>query len=179
MSPHPSENGADPVAVLFVCLGNHCRSPAAHAVADTMLAGRPFARFDSAGTSRAHVGDYPHPLTSAEGRARGFLVNHRGRHIHPDDFEEFDLVIAMDGENVVDLERLRGGVDLRRGAYRDVEAVQIQRLRRWDPYAMPGDEDLADPWGEPVAAYRDMFDVLERTMPPLLEHLAWLHAERS
>jgi hypothetical protein len=44
---------------------------------------------------------------------------------------------------------------------------------------MPGDEDLADPWGEPVAAYRDMFDVLERTMPPLLEHLAWLHAERS
>lgn len=178
MSRHPSSDGPDPVAVLFVCLGNHCRSPAAHAVAERMRNSRAFARFDSAGTSRAHVGDRPHRLTAAEGNARGYVVDHIGRQIHPDDFEHFDLVIAMDSENVIDLERLRGGVDLRRGHYRDVEPVQIQRLRRWDPYAMPDDEDLPDPWGGPAADYRTMYDILERTIPPLLEHLEWLHRER-
>ena len=78
---------------------------------------------------------------------RGYHVDHFGRQIHPDDFAHFDLIIAMDRSNVDDLERLRGGVDNRSGAYREVEPVQMQLLRRWDPYAMPGDEDLADPWG--------------------------------
>ncbi len=167
----------EPVAVLFVCLGNHCRSPTAHAVAVQQLAGRPFARFDSAGTSRAHIGDPPHGMTRAEGSHRGYRVDHLARQIHPDDFERFDLIIAMDQANVDDLERLRGGVDMRRGPYREVEPVQIQRLRRWDPYAMPGDEDLADPWGKGPYEYRKMFDVIERTMPPLLQHLEWLYTE--
>ena len=64
------------------------------------------------------------------------------------------------------------------GYYPTVEPLQVQLLRRWDPYAMPGDEDLVDPWGKPPAAYREMFDVIERTMPPLLAHLTWLRTER-
>lgn len=167
-----------PVSVLFVCLGNHCRSPAAHAVADHLLAGRAFARFDSAGTSRGHVGDPPHPMARSEGAHRGYRLDHLGRQIHPDDFERFDLIVAMDRANVDDLERLRGGVDNRRGPYREVEPVQVQRLRRWDPFAMPGDEDVADPWGKGAYDYRKMFDVIERSIPPLLEHLEWLHEER-
>ena len=55
--------------------------------------------------------------------------------------------------------------------------MQLQLLRRWDPYAMPGDEDLPDPWGKPAIAYREMFDVIERCVPPLLDHLAWLMSE--
>ena len=167
-----------PVRVLFVCLGNHCPSPAAHAVADAMLAGRSFAAFDSAGTSRAHVGEAPHAMTAAEGRHRGYRVDHRARQIHPDDFETFDLIVAMDADNATDLERLRGGVDMRLTPYRDVEPVQIQRLRRWDPYAMPQDEDLPDPLGKAPAQYAAMYDVIERTMPALLAHLEWLHRER-
>ena len=61
--------------------------------------------------------------------------------------------------------------------YKTVEPLQVQLLRRWDPYAMPGDEDLPDPWGQAADAYRRMYDVIERTMPPLLEHLAWLRAD--
>ena len=167
-----------PVSVLFVCLGNHCRSPSAQAVADAMLAGRSYARFDSAGTSRSHVGSPPHPLAAAEGAHRGYRVDHLGRQVHPDDFTRFDLIVAMDRMNVDDLERMRGGVDMREGHYRTVEPVQVQLLRRWDPFAMPGDEDTPDPWGEGPAAYRAMFDVLERTMPPLLQHLEWLYRER-
>jgi protein-tyrosine phosphatase len=166
-----------PVSVLFVCLGNHCRSPSAQAVAEAMLHGRTFARFDSAGTGRSHVGSAPHPLAVAEGAHRGYRVNHRGRHVHPDDFTQFDLILAMDRANVDDLERMRGGVDMRQGHYRTVEPLQIQLLRRWDPFAMPGDEEAPDPWNQQVIAYREMFDLFERTMPALLNHLEWLHAE--
>ncbi len=165
-------------SVLFVCLGNHCRSPSAQAVAKTMARGSEGVQFDSAGTSRAHVGEVPHPLAIAEGALRGYSVDHFGRQIHPDDFARFDLIIAMDQMNVDDLERMRGGVEQRTGRIAIVEPSQVQLLRRWDPYAMPGDENLPDPWGHPRDAYGTMFDVIERTMPPLLEHLAWLRSER-
>jgi protein-tyrosine phosphatase len=168
-----------PIRVLFVCLGNHCRSPAAHAVA-TSFARRRGTRnvaFESAATGRDHVGDRPHPLASHEGGLRGYHLDHVGRQIHPDDFIRSDLIIAMDRDNASDLERLRGGEELRVGPYRWVEPVQVQLLRRWDPFAMPGDEDLADPWGQPPPAYAEMFDVIERTIPPLIEHLEWLVSE--
>jgi len=171
------------ISVLFVCLGNHCRSPSAHAVANAMGRGTSQSngaiQFDSAGTSRAHVGDAPHPLATAEGALRGYSVDHFGRQIHPDDFARFDLIVAMDRMNVDDLERMRGGVEQRVGHIAKVEPMQVQLLRRWDPYAMPGDEDLADPWGQPSTVYGTMFDVIERTVPFLLEHLAWLQSERT
>ena len=165
------------VRVLFVCLGNHCRSPSAHAVAEAVLAGRHFARFDSAGTGRSHVGHLPHPLATAEGGHRGYGLDHVGRTLHPDDFAEFDLIVAMDRMNVDDLERMRGGVDLRTSWYRTVEPVQVQLLRRWDPWAMPGDEDTPDPWGLGPNAYREMFDTVERSVPPLVAHLEALYRE--
>ena len=102
-----------------------------------------------------------------------------GRQIHPDDFERYDLIIAMDHDNASDLERLRGGEESRSGFYASVEPVQIQLLRRWDPFAMPGDEDLDDPWGHPSSAYAEMFDVIERSIPPLIEHLEWLVSEST
>ncbi len=172
------------VSVLFVCLGNHCRSPSAHAVANALARANGSTRsagaiqFDSAGTSRAHVGEAPHPLAIAEGALRGYSVDHFGRQIHPDDFARFDLIVAMDRMNVDDLERMRGGVEQRVGQVAAVEPMQVQLLRRWDPYAMPGDEDLPDPWGQPRAAYETMFDVIERTVPSMLDHLAWLQSER-
>lgn len=166
-----------PVTVLFVCLGNICRSPAAHAVAETLRAGRDFARFDSAGTGNYHAGELPNPMSSTEGARRGHRVDHVVRQIHPDDFQRFDLIVGMDSRNIEDLERLRGGVDLRVGRYREMEPVQLHLLRRWDPYAMPGDEDVADPWGEPADAFRAMYDVVERTMPHLIDHVQSMHRD--
>ena len=168
-----------PIRVLFVCLANHCRSPSAHAVATHVARARgtEHVSFDSASTGRAHIGSLPHPLASHEGGLRGYHVAHAGRQIHPDDFARSDLIIAMDRDNATDLERLRGGEESRRGLYASVEPVQIQLLRRWDPFAMPGDEDLADPSGRPPSAFAEMFDVIERSIPPLVEHLEWLVSE--
>jgi protein-tyrosine phosphatase len=167
------------IRVLFVCLGNHCRSPSAHAVATRVARERGFDHlsFDSAATGREHIGDVPHPLASHEGGLRGYNVAHVGRQIHPDDFARFDLIIAMDHDNASDLERLRGGEELRRGYCAFVEPIQVQLLRRWDPFAMPGDEELEDPWGRPPSAYSAMFDVIERSIPPLIDHLEWLVSE--
>ena len=67
--------------------------------------------------------------------------------------------------------------DQRVGSYRNIEPTQVQLLRRWDPYAMPGDENLADPWGRGASAYWQMYDVLERSIPPMLDHLAWVMSE--
>ena len=168
-----------PIRVLFVCLGGHCRSPSALAVAKHVARqrGAELFMFDSASTGRHHIGDPPHPLASHEGGLRGYQVNQISRQIHPDDFARFDLIIVMDRTNVSDLERLRGGEESRTGAYSSVEPVQIQLLRRWDPFAMPGDEELTDPWGRPPSAYAEMFDVIERSIPPLIDHLEWLVSE--
>jgi protein-tyrosine phosphatase len=168
-----------PISVLFVCMGNHCRSPAAHAVAQQVAFEMGLANivFDSAGTTGHHRGDHPHPLATAEGARRGYRVNHLGRLIHPDDFVRFDLIVAMDSSNIDDLRRLGGSIDQRTGFYRSVEPAQLQLLRRWDPYGMPGDEDVADPWGKGPDAYRAMYDVIERSVPPMVEHLAWLMSE--
>jgi protein-tyrosine phosphatase len=168
-----------PLRVLFVCLANHSRSPSAQAVATHVARVRAteHVTFDSASTGHSHIGELPHPLASHEGGMRGYQVAHIGRQIHPDDFGRFDLLIAMDRDNASDLERLRGGEESRRAVYSRVEPVQIQLLRRWDPFAMPGDEDVPDPWGRGPKAYAEMFDVIERSVPPLVEHLEWLVSE--
>jgi protein-tyrosine phosphatase len=170
---------SQPISVLFVCMGNHCRSPAVLAVARKVAADRGLDQinFDAAGTTTHHRGELPHPLSSAEGAHRGYNINHIGRPIHPDDFERFDLIVAMEMSNIDDLRRLGGLLDQRTGFYRSVEPEQLQLLRRWDPYAMPGDENLLDPWGKPAAAHREMFDVIERCVPPMIDHFAWLMSE--
>jgi protein-tyrosine phosphatase len=172
--PVADERDGTELAVLFVCLGNHCRSPAAQAVAESLAASVTNVYFDSAGTSRAHIGEPPHPLSSAEGRRRGYSVTHRSRQVSAADFARFDLIIGMDDSNVRDLRRLRGSTDRRRHAIQIAEPDQLQLLRRWDPYGKPGDVQLDDPWGRGSAAYSAMYDVIERCIGPLIDHLAAL-----
>ncbi len=94
-----------PVRVLFVCLGNICRSPAAEAVFRHHC---PDLTIDSAGTSDWHVGAPPYgPMQSAAAQ-RGLDLSHlRARQFSANDFDRFDLILAMDHDNLQHIEGLR------------------------------------------------------------------------
>ncbi|HKL69777.1 low molecular weight protein-tyrosine-phosphatase [Salibaculum sp.] len=91
--------------VLFVCLGNICRSPAAEGVVRSRL---PDLGLDSAGTGGWHVGAPPYGPMQAAARARGHdLSDLRARQFDPSDFEAFELIFAMDAANLRDIEAQR------------------------------------------------------------------------
>lgn len=91
--------------ILFVCLGNICRSPTAEAFARARL---PEHTIDSAGTSGWHQGDPPYPPVRRAAGARGIdMSNLYARQVISDDFHRFDLILAMDSDNVASLEGLR------------------------------------------------------------------------
>lgn len=103
-------------SLLFVCLGNICRSPAAEGVmkkliaADRQLDG--FVEVDSAGIGSWHAGQLPDSRMRACGTRRGYDFSSRARQVKSSDFDRFDYVFAMDHENVADLESLaRSGED--------------------------------------------------------------------
>jgi protein-tyrosine phosphatase len=95
--------------VLFVCLGNICRSPTAEGVVRA-IAARQFPglglQVDSAGTANYHVGEPPDRRTVATARRKGYeLASHRARQVIPADFAEFDYILAMDASNLAELRR--------------------------------------------------------------------------
>ena len=91
--------------IVFVCLGNICRSPAAEGV---MRGLAPELTIDSAGTGGWHVGDAPYGPMQEAAKARGIdLSQLRARQFTAADFERFDLIIAMDRQNQADIESLR------------------------------------------------------------------------
>jgi protein-tyrosine phosphatase len=95
--------------VLFVCLGNICRSPAAEGVTRAMAAKRGIdITLDSAGTGDWHVGEPPHPPMVAAAGARGWdLSALRARQVTVEDFARFDLILGMDLAVMGGLERIR------------------------------------------------------------------------
>lgn len=99
------------VGVLFVCMGNICRSPTAEGVFRKLhleLASHLDLHIDSAGTHAYHIGDPPDPRSRAAALKRGVDIGgHRGRQVTAGDFHVFDYVLAMDSENLGRLERLQ------------------------------------------------------------------------
>jgi protein-tyrosine phosphatase len=97
--------------VLFVCLGNICRSPTAEAVTRVLAEGTDVA-FDSAGTSDWHVGEPPYGAMQAAARPHGYdMSDLRARQFTRGDFADFDLIVAMDPANLSEIEALRPAGD--------------------------------------------------------------------
>ncbi len=95
--------------ILFVCLGNICRSPTAHGVFQTMAQQAGLnVHVESAGTGGWHIGDPPDGRTRAEAMRRGYDLSHlRAQQAVAADFDRFDLIIGMDHSNIDALERMR------------------------------------------------------------------------
>jgi protein-tyrosine phosphatase len=95
-----------PVRILFVCLGNICRSPLAEGILRHLSLGYPV-DVDSAGTGGWHIGDLPDPRSIAVARRHGIdIAGQRGRKIDAGDFAAFDLIFAMDRNNLATLRAL-------------------------------------------------------------------------
>lgn len=94
--------------ILFVCLGNICRSPAAEAIMRSLSVkeGRTGIEIDSAGTYAGHTGELPDPRMRRAAAARGIEMTHRARQIREEDFELFDRIVVMDDSNYERVSRL-------------------------------------------------------------------------
>lgn len=131
-------------------------------ISDAQLDGE--VEIDSAGTAGWHIGDEPDSRSQAEATRRGLdLSSLRGRRVRPDDFDSFDLLIAMDRENAADLESL---------APNDEARSKIHLLREFDPAAIAsGQLDVPDPYYGGPDGFAHVFDVVEAACRGLLEHL--------
>ncbi len=102
---------SDTTSVLFVCLGNICRSPTAHGVFETLVQQRGLEQridVDSCGTGNWHVGEVPDRRATAEARRRGYELSHlRARQVQVGDFQRFDYILAMDHANLSHLQDMR------------------------------------------------------------------------
>lgn len=101
--------GKDKIRVLFVCLGNICRSPAGEGVLKAIVEENGDADrwdIDSAGTGGWHVGEQPDRRMRIHARQRGIELVHSCRKVRPSDFDDFDLIIPMDSSNEQNLRRL-------------------------------------------------------------------------
>jgi protein-tyrosine phosphatase len=149
--------------ILFVCMGNICRSPTAEGVMRGLLreAGlEDRIELDSAGTGGWHAGDPPDARATAAARARGVVLDGAARAVTAEDFERFDLLLAMDRENERDL--------LARAP--DAEGrAKVRLLREFDPEAVAaGDLDVPDPYYGGARGFEHVLDLVEAACRGLL-----------
>jgi protein-tyrosine phosphatase len=153
-------------SVLFVCLGNICRSPTAEGVMRAIVADAGLddaILVDSAGTAGWHAGDPPDRRAAAEARNRGVdLTAQRGRQVTLEDFDRFDLVIAMDHENAA---------ALRAFAIDESGRAKVRLLREFDPAATDGDLEVPDPYYDGPDGFVHVYDVIDAACRGLLAHL--------
>ena len=146
---------ARPYRVLFVCLGNICRSPTAeavfrHLVEDEGLTDR--IEIDSAGTGDWHIGSAPDGRATEAAARRGIQLAGKARQVTLEDFQDYDLLLAMDAANLQDLREL---------APRGTE----QKVRLF------ADIDVPDPYYGGDSGFDDVLDIVEQASRRLLDEL--------
>jgi len=138
--------------VLFVCLGNICRSPTAEGLARSMNCEGDGIKTDSAGTAAYHVGNPPDPRAIAEAASRGIDISDlRARQVEPADFDQFDLIVAMDRSNLANLQKL--------APRKSRAALRLM---------LPG-RDVPDPYND--GGFEQAYDLLNGAMQDLLADL--------
>jgi protein-tyrosine phosphatase len=154
------------VRILFVCMGNICRSPTAEGVMRRLVreAGlEDRVEVDSAGTGGWHAGDPPDARATAAARRRGTTLEGAARQVTVEDFDRFDLLLAMDGSNLHELRQL---------APDETARARTRLLRELDP-ASAGlvDLDVPDPYYGGPRGFDTVLDLVEAACEGLLEEV--------
>ena len=150
-------------SVLFVCMGNICRSPTGECVFRRYVEDQGMGehiRIDSAGTIAYHVGEPPDARMREAGRHRGIEIEGTARQFEFDDFERFDLIIAMDRENLRDI--LQQDAE---GEYRG----KVRLLCDFVPDAQT--RDVPDPYYGGQKGFEQVLDLIESACPGVLSAL--------
>ncbi len=151
--------------LLFVCMGNICRSPTAEGimrglVAEAGLSGR--IELDSAGTGGWHAGAPPDRRAVAAAAQRGIRLSGAARQVRRSDFDDFDLLLAADADNARDLRRL---------APDDRAAAKVRLLREFDPGGDGRDLDVPDPYYGGKDGFGHVLDLVDAACRGLLDDL--------
>jgi protein-tyrosine phosphatase len=148
--------------VLFVCMGNICRSPTAEGVMAELLreAGRDDVELDSAGTGGWHAGSPPDERATAAAAQRGIELTGAARQVRASDFDEFDLLVAMDRDNRDDLLALAPDEQAR---------AKVRLLRDYDSGADA--PDVPDPYYGGERGFEQVLDVVDAGCRGLLAEL--------
>ncbi len=152
-----------PVRVLFCCMGNICRSPTADGVFRKLIAdaaAQDRIACDSAGTHGYHIGEPPDPRTQAHAAKRGYdLSGLRARKVEVADFTRFDLILAMDRNNLALLRDL-------------CPPRQHQRIALYGEYsARYAGQEVPDPYYGGARGFEEVLDRVEETSQQLLQRL--------
>jgi protein-tyrosine phosphatase len=149
--------------ILFVCLGNICRSPTAEIVFREIVAREApnlSIEVDSAGTAGYHVGDPPDSRTRQAALRRGYDMSAlRARVVEPQDFSRFDLILAMDRQNLETLKRR-------------APATAQERIRLFLEFAPDADTtEVPDPYYGGANGFEEVLDLVEAAARGLLQHV--------
>jgi protein-tyrosine phosphatase len=154
------------VKILFVCMGNICRSPTAEGVFRRLLEERGLSdeiEVDSAGTGGWHAGSAPDGRSTAVAAARGITLEGAARSVRVEDFYIFDLIVAMDRDNLQNLLAIAPDGDA---------AAKVVLLREYDPAsAGDGDLDVPDPYSGGPDGFEHVLDLVQTAAEGLLDKL--------
>lgn len=148
---------------MFVCMGNICRSPLAHAVFKKLVVMEGLDghfEIESSGTTGYHTGELPDHRMSKVAYDHGYNMDHRARRFMPHDLDDYDLILAMDKENLSDIRRQAG----------DKMRARVQLMRDYDPDGYEGSE-VPDPYYGGDEGFENVFTIVDRTSRGLLSHL--------
>lgn len=154
-----------PVRVLFVCLGNICRSPAAQGVFQAIVDEQgDESRFviDSAGTGNYHIGDLPDNRMRVHARRRGYELTHRARQFGVSDFDDFDIIIVMDESNRRNVRALARTIEDEAKIFSMADFMTDNRRYDYVP----------DPYYEGSEGFELVLDLLEDSARNLYDALA-------
>jgi len=150
------------ISVLFVCLGNICRSPTAHGVFENLVKEHghdEMIRIDSAGTGSWHIGAPPDERSAAVALQRGYDLSHiRARKVTSEDFNQFDYILAMDYQNLSDLSGMRPS------GYQG-------HLSLFLDFAQAAESEVPDPYYGGPKGFDHVLDLVEQASDGLLKHI--------